>query len=88
MIYECNICQKLVYLEEEFVDHIKEIHLSEIEDEVVLISELITFYSELKAARRQESLTQQEVQSSVEDEFYGFYGDNGELLIFAKENYT
>ena len=88
MIYECNICQKLVYLEDEFVDHIKEVHLPEYEeDDVVLISELVTFYSELKKARRRESLTQQQVESAVEDESYGFYGDNGETLFFAKENY-
>ena len=87
MIYECRLCQKLVYVEEEFVDHVKDVHLTGIEDEVVLISELVTFYSQLRHARRQESLAQQQARSSIEDECYGFYGDNGEILVFAKENY-
>ena len=88
MIYECRVCQKLVYVEEEFVDHVKDVHLTGIEDEVILISELVTFYSELRDARRQESLTQRQARSSTEDEFYGFYGDDGEILIFAKESCT
>lgn len=84
MIYNCNICQKLVYLEDEFVDHIKEIHLSEVDDEVVVISEMVTFYSDLKKARQQEALVHQDVELAAESEFYCFYGDDGETLIFTK----
>ena len=85
MIYECSVCCKLVYLEDEFVEHIKDIHLSEVDDEVVLMSEMIAFYSDLKKTRKQEAITQHLVESAEEYEFYGFYGDDGERLIFAKE---
>ena len=85
MIYECNICQKLVYLEEEFIEHIQEVHLSEIEDEVLVISEMIAFYSDLKKTRRQEAFTQREVESVAESVFYCFYGDDGERLTFTKD---
>ena len=84
MIYECNLCQKLVYLEDEFVEHIKDIHLSEVDDEIVLLSEMVAFYTDLKKARQQEALTYQEVELAAESEFYCFYGDDGERLIFTK----
>ena len=84
MIYECNICQKLVYLEDEFVDHIKDIHLSDVDDEVVLLSEMVTFYSDLKKARKQEALAYEEIELAAESEFYCFYGDDGERLVFTK----
>ena len=84
MIYECNICRNLFYVEEEFVDHIQEIHLSEIVDDVLVISEMIAFYSDLKKVRQQEAIIQQQVVQAAESEFYCFYGNDGERLIFAK----
>ena len=84
MIYQCNICRNLFYVEEEFVDHIQEIHLSEIEDDVLVISEMIAFYSDLKKVRQQEAIIQQQVVQAAESEFYCFYGNDGERLIFAK----
>ena len=71
-------------MEEEFVEHIKDEHLSEVEDEFVVISEMIAFYSELKKARQQEAITQHQVELAAESEFYCFYGDDGERLIFDK----
>ena len=85
MIYECSICRKIVYLEDEFVDHIKEVHLSEVDDEIELLSEMISFYSDLKKTRRQEALLQKEIESADEWEFFGFYGNHGERLIFTKD---
>ena len=83
MIYECNICQKLLYVEEEFVDHIKTLHLDEINDEIGAMSELITFYSDLKKARQQDVVDcAQSVTTPKEN--YCFYGEKGEKLIFSK----
>ena len=84
MIYECSVCRKLVYIEDEFVEHIKDVHLSAVDDEFVVISEMIAFYSDLKKLRQQEAITQHEVELAAESEFYCFYGDDGERLIFAK----
>ena len=84
MIYECSICLNLFYVEEEFVEHIQEIHLSDIDDDVLVISEMIAFYSDLKKVRQQEAITQQQVVEAADSEFYCFYGDDGERLIFAK----
>ena len=84
MIYECNLCRNLFYVEEEFVEHIQEIHLSEVDDELLVISEMIAFYSDLKRVRQQETLIQQQVEEASESEFYCFYGNDGERLIFAK----
>ena len=83
MIYECNICQKLLYVEEEFVDHIKTLHLDEVNDEIGVMSELITFYSDLKKARQQD-MVDGEAQSATPKENYCFYGEKGEKLIFSK----
>lgn len=84
MIYECSVCRKLVYIEDEFAEHIKDVHLSEVDDELIVISEMIAFYSDLKKTRQQEAITQHEVELASESEFYCFYGDDGERLIFAK----
>ena len=84
MIYECRICNKLVYLEDEFVEHIKEAHLSNVEDEVVFLSEMVTFYSDLRKARQQESLAYEDIELAAESELYCFYGDNGEIMLFTK----
>lgn len=85
MIYECSVCLKIVYLEDEFVDHIKDTHLSEVDDELVVISEMIAFYSDLKKTRQQEAITKQEVELAADSVFYCFYGNDGERLIFAKD---
>ena len=86
MIYECNICQKRLYVEEEFVDHIKSEHLDEINDEIAVTSEMIALYSELKKAKQQEDILQLEAAKSAteKNENYGFYGNGGERLIFSK----
>ena len=84
MIYACTICKKIVYIEDEFVEHVKRVHLGTVEDEIVLISEMVTFYSDLKRTQRQEALTKHQIKSGTNDQFYCFYGDNGERLIFSK----
>ena len=84
MIYECRICNKLVYLEDEFVEHIKETHLSNVEDEVVFLSEMVAFYSDLRKARQQESLAYEDIELAAESGLYCFYGDNGEIMLFTK----
>ena len=85
MIYECNICQKLLYVEEEFVDHIKTVHLDEVNDEIAVMSELITINSDLIKVRQQEDVTQLEAAKSAteKNENYCFYGDKGERLVFS-----
>ena len=67
MIFECNVCQKILYVEEEFVDHIKTVHLDEVEDEIAVTAEMITLYSDLKKAKMQEDeLTMEAARSAVE----------------------
>ena len=85
MIYECNICQKLLYVEEEFVDHIKSVHLDEVEDDIAVMSEMIAFYSDLKKVRQQEDDIQLEAARSAteKNKNYCFYGDQGERLVFS-----
>ena len=84
MMYDCNICQLLVYVEDEFVEHIKRTHLSDTEDEILLMSEIISLYSDMKKARRQEETIRRDVELAANVEFYCFYGDSGEKLIFTK----
>jgi len=45
---------------------------------------MIAFYSDLKKVRQQEAITQQQVVEAADSEFYCFYGNDGERLIFAK----
>ena len=66
MIYECNLCQKFLYVEEDFVDHIKSVHMEEVDDEITVMSEMIAFYSDLKKVRKNEDMLLLEPKSATE----------------------
>ena len=60
MIYECKYCKKRLYVEAEFTDHIKSVHLNVINDERVVKNELATIDNDLKKVKEQEGAIQME----------------------------
>ena len=70
MIYECNLCQKLLYLEEDFVDHINSVHLEDVADEITVMSEMMVLYTDLQKVRKNEDMLQLEPNSATEERIF------------------
>ena len=70
MIYECNLCQKLLYLEEDFVDHINSVHLEGVDDEITVMSEMMALYTDLQKVRKNEDMLQLEPNSATEERIF------------------
>merc|ERR1711994_140402 len=60
MIYECKYCKKRLYVEAEFTDHIKNVHLNGLDDERVVKHELASIDHDLKKVKEQEGAIQVE----------------------------
>ena len=68
MIYECKYCKKRLYVEEEFVDHIKSVHLNGINDANVIKNEMTSINNDMKKVHQQEDLIKTETSKSLTED--------------------
>ena len=68
MLLECNHCKKLLYSEEEFIDHIKNVHMKMINDAWVVKNERMALDNDLKRVRQQGDVIQMEAARSATEE--------------------
>ena len=68
MLYECSHCKKRLYIEEEFIDHMKNVHMNMINDARVVKNELTALDNDLKKVRQQGDVIQMEAARSATEE--------------------
>ena len=68
MIYECKYCKKRFYVEAEFTDHVKNVHLNVIHDDRLVKHELASIDHDLKKVRQQEGAIQMEATKFAVEE--------------------
>jgi hypothetical protein len=68
MLYVCNHCKKRLYIEEEFIDHMKNVHMNMINDARVVKNELTALDNDLKKVHQQGDVIVMEAARSATEE--------------------